>query len=48
MLGWVEKRDSMDQFKKQDPVDKFLDLNPGNTIRQKAIGVDLSDFEQLK
>ena len=28
--------------------DLILENNPGNKVRQKAIGVDLSDFEQLK
>lgn len=31
-----------------DSRDKFLHLNPGNLVRRKAIGIDLSDFEQLK
>ena len=28
----------------EDVTDKFLRLNPGNKIRKKAIGVDLSDL----
>ena len=31
-----------------DPRDLILEHNPGDMIRNKAIGVDLSDFEQLK
>ena len=28
-----------------DQVDIFLEQNPGNMVRKKAIGIDLSDFE---
>ena len=55
--GWVEKKDVRKNVLRKmfikkdeeiDPRDLILEHNPGDMIRNKAIGVDLSDFEQLK
>lgn len=32
----------------EDPNDKLLRLNPGNLVRQKAVGIDLTEFEHLR
>ena len=34
----------VNEEKEEDFEDRFLRMNPGNKIRKKAIGVDLSDF----
>ena len=33
---------------RMDPTDKILSHNPGNKVRNKAIAVDLGDYEQLR
>ena len=45
MQEMENKSISNEDVKVQDPVDKFLANNPGNKIRQSAIGIDLSDIE---
>ena len=32
----------------EEPNDKLLRLNPGNLVRKKAVGIDLTEFEHLR
>jgi len=45
MIG--ESTDTEEEPEK-DRTDRFLANNPGNFIRQKAVNVDLSDFENVR
>lgn len=41
----IEKFVKKKESPKHDPIAEMLAKNPGNKIRTKAIGVDLSDYE---
>ena len=38
----------IEKQKAEEMQKKMLELNPGNKVRQKAVGIDLSNFEQLR
>ena len=44
----VESRPAVNLKANVDMTNKMLSFNPGNKVRQKAITVDLGDFEQLR